>query len=107
MPSRYEPCGLNQMYSLKYGSVPVVRATGGLEDTVEEWNPETRTGTGFKFHGYDADDYLKAVQRALAVFPDKDAWQTLMRNGMAQDYSWTKPAEEYIKVYEEVARRRN
>ena len=107
MPSRYEPCGLNQIYSLKYGTVPVVRATGGLVDTVEEWNPETRTGTGFKFYGYEADDYLKTVQHALAVFHDKDAWHTLMRNGMAQDFSWTKPAEEYIKVYEEVARRRN
>jgi starch synthase len=107
MPSRYEPCGLNQIYSLKYGTVPVVRATGGLDDTIEEWNPETRTGTGFKFQGYYADDYLQTVQRALGVFRDKDAWQTLMRNGMAKDYSWTKPAEEYIKVYEDVARRRN
>jgi starch synthase len=84
-----------------------VRATGGLDDTIEEWNPETRTGTGFKFQGYYADDYLQTVQRALGVFRDKDAWQTLMRNGMAKDYSWTKPAEEYIKVYEDVARRRN
>lgn len=107
MPSRYEPCGLNQIYSLKYGTVPVVRATGGLDDTIEEWNPEARTGTGFKFHGYFADDYLKAVQRALAIFRDKDAWQTLMRNGMIKDYSWTKPSEEYIQVYEEVARRRS
>ncbi|QNI34118.1 glycogen synthase GlgA [Alloacidobacterium dinghuense] len=107
MPSRYEPCGLNQIYSLKYGSVPVVRATGGLDDTIEEWNPEAKTGTGFKFHGYYADDYLRAVQRALAVFADKDAWQTLMRNGMLQDYSWIKPGEAYVKVYEEVARRRS
>jgi starch synthase len=107
MPSRYEPCGLNQIYGLKYGTVPVVRATGGLDDTIQEWDPETRTGTGFKFHGYYADDYLKTVQHALAVFHDKDAWHTLMRNGMAQDYSWTKPGEEYIKVYEEVATRRN
>jgi starch synthase len=107
MPSRYEPCGLNQIYGFKYGTVPVVHAVGGLDDTIEEWNPETHTGTGFKFNGYFADDFLQAVQRALAVFRDKDAWQTLMRNGMAQDYSWTKPSEEYIKVYEEVARRRN
>ncbi len=107
MPSRYEPCGLNQIYSLKYGSVPVVRATGGLDDTIEEWNSETRTGTGFKFDGYNADDYLKAVQRALSVYPDKEAWQTLMRNGMVQDYSWTKPGEAYVKVYEEVAQRRS
>jgi len=107
MPSRYEPCGLNQIYSLKYGTVPVVRATGGLDDTIEEWNPEERTGTGFKFEGYFAEDYLKSVQRALAVFQDKDAWQTLMRNGMAQDYSWSKPSQEYVKVYEDVAQRRS
>jgi starch synthase len=107
MPSRYEPCGLNQIFSMKYGTVPVVRATGGLENTVQEWNPETRTGTGFKFSNYAVDDYLQAIERALSVFRDKDAWQTLMRNGMAQDYSWTKPAEQYIKVYEEVARRRS
>jgi len=69
MPSRYEPCGLNQIYSLRYGTVPVVRATGGLEDTVEEWNPEAHTGTGFKFANYDADDYLKAVQRGIGRLP--------------------------------------
>jgi starch synthase len=107
MPSRYEPGGLNQIYSLKYGTVPVVRATGGLDDTIEEWDPKKRTGTGFKFENYAAEDYLKTVQRALAVFQDKEAWQTLMRNGMKQDYSWAKPTEEYIKVYKEVARRRN
>jgi starch synthase len=107
MPSRYEPCGLNQIYSLRYGTVPVVRATGGLDDTIEEWNPEARTGTGFKFHGYNPDDFLAAIQRALITFRDKDAWQTLMRNGMAKDYSWTVPATEYVQVYEEVARRRS
>jgi len=108
MPSRYEPSGLNQMYSLKYGTVPVVRATGGLDDTVEEWSPETRTGTGFKFYGYNPDDLLAAVDRALAVFHnDKDAWTTIMKNGMARDYSWKKPAAEYVALYEEVARRRS
>jgi starch synthase len=108
MPSRYEPSGLNQMYSLKYGSVPIVRATGGLDDTVEEWNAETRMGTGFKFYGYNPDDFLAAIDRALAVFyNDKDAWTTIIRNGMAQDYSWKKPAAEYVALYDEVARRRN
>ncbi|MBX6360455.1 glycogen synthase GlgA [Pseudacidobacterium ailaaui] len=107
MPSRYEPCGLNQIYSLKYGTVPVVRATGGLDDTIEEWDPQTHTGTGFKFANYAADDYLQAVQRALTVFKDKTAWRTLMRNGMKQDYSWAKPSSEYIEVYQEVARRRS
>jgi starch synthase len=107
MPSRYEPCGLNQIYSLRYGTVPVVRATGGLDDTIEEWDAAAGTGTGFKFHGYNPDDFLAAIQRALTTFADNDAWQTLMRNGMAKDYSWVRPAEEYVKVYEEVARRRS
>ena len=106
MPSRYEPCGLNQIYSMKYGTVPVVRATGGLEDTIEEWNAEQGTGTGFKFYGYAAADLLAAVDRALAVFQDKESWTKLMRNGMARDYSWDRPAREYAAVYEELARRR-
>jgi starch synthase len=106
MPSRYEPCGLNQIYSLKYGTVPVVRATGGLDDTIQEWNPELRTGTGFKFEGLSADAFLAAIDRALAAFHDKAGWQQLMRNGMAQDYGWERPAREYAAVYEEVARRR-
>jgi len=105
MPSRYEPCGLNQIYSLKYGTVPVVRATGGLDDTIEEWNPETRTGTGFKFHGYNPYDLLAAVDRALAAFADREAWTQLMRNGMAKDYGWQGPAREYAAIYEEVAAR--
>jgi starch synthase len=107
MPSRYEPCGLNQIYSLKYGTVPVVRATGGLDDTISEWNAETRTGTGFKFHGERPEDFLGTIRHAIDVFRDKDTWQTLMRNGMAQDFSWAKPAEEYLKLYKEVARRRS
>jgi starch synthase len=106
MPSRYEPCGLNQMYSLKYGTVPVVRATGGLEDTVEEWNAETGTGTGFKFYGYDAQELMRAIDRALTAFQDKFGWRKLMHNGMAKDYSWDGPAREYVGVYEEVLRRR-
>jgi starch synthase len=106
MPSRYEPCGLNQIYSLKYGTAPVVRATGGLDDTVEEWNAELGTGTGFKFQGYRAEDFLAAIDRALTAFQDKAGWQRLMQNGMAQDYSWRQPAREYAEVYEEAARRR-
>ena len=106
MPSRYEPGGLNQIYSLKYGTVPVVRATGGLEDSIEEWNAEAGTGTGFKFYGYDPLDLLAAIDRALTAFLDKASWQKLMRNGMAKDYSWEKPAKEYVEVYNEVLRRR-
>ena len=92
MPSRYEPCGLNQIYSLKYGTVPVVHATGGREDTVEPWDAATQSGTGFKFRSYSAEAFLDAIEQALGVFADKEAWRTLMRNGMAQDFSWAKPA---------------
>jgi starch synthase len=106
MPSRYEPCGLNQIYSLKYGTVPVVRATGGLDDTIEEWNRERGTGTGFKFEGLLAKDLLAAIDRALEAFKDRKAWKRLMRNGMARNYGWEQPAREYLEVYAEVARRR-
>ena len=106
MPSKYEPCGLNQIYSLKYGTVPVVRATGGLDDTIDEWNPELGSGTGFKFAGYEADNLLAAIDRAIAAFQNKETWQRLMRNGMARNYSWKQPAREYAAVYEEAARRK-
>ena len=106
MPSRYEPSGLNQIYSLKYGTVPVVHATGGLDDTIEEWNAERGTGTGFKFGRYDSGDLLAAIDRALAAFQSKDAWQRLMRNGMACHFSWERPAHEYEEVYAEAMRRR-
>jgi starch synthase len=107
MPSRYEPCGLNQIYSLKYGTVPVVHATGGLEDTVEPWDAATQSGTGFKFRSYAPEAFMGAIEQALDVFADKAAWRTLMRNGMAQDFSWAKPAVQYEQLYKEVARRRN
>ncbi|MDX6464067.1 MAG: starch synthase, partial [Acidobacteriaceae bacterium] len=107
MPSRSEPCGLNQIYGMKYGTVPVVRATGGLDDTVQEWSAVTETGTGFRFNEYRPEEFLGALGRAFAAFPDKKQWQKLMRNGMARDYSWTKPAKEYIQLYEEIVRRRS
>ena len=108
MPSRYEPCGLNQIYSLKYGTVPVVHATGGLDDTVSEWHAESGEGTGFKFPNYDANEFYGAIERALTLFrTDKKSWTTLMRNGMKQNYSWSGPAKEYAALYEEVARRRS
>ncbi len=106
MPSRYEPCGLNQIYSLKYGTVPVVRATGGLDDTIEEWNPKLGTGTGFKFEGLNAWGLLDAIDRALGAFKDKKSWKKLMLNGMARDYEWAQPAREYARVYDQVAKRR-
>jgi starch synthase len=100
MPSRYEPCGLNQIYSLKYGTVPVVRATGGLDDTIEHFNPHTGAGTGFKFHDYHGEALLGAIREAIAAFADKTAWHRIMRNGMLKDYSWTNSAREYVRVYE-------
>jgi len=106
MPSLYEPCGLNQIYSLKYGTVPVVRATGGLDDTIEEWNPEQGSGTGFKFSSKSAGALLGAIERALTALDDKEGWTKLMRNGMGQNYSWQGPARQYAAVYEEAARRR-
>lgn len=98
MPSRYEPCGLNQLYSLRYGTVPVVHRTGGLADTVEQWNPRTRTGTGIVFAHHDAAGLRWAVQTAMATYEDRDAWQTLVRNGMSRDFSW----ETQTRVYEQL-----
>jgi starch synthase len=100
MPSRYEPCGLNQIYSLKYGTVPIVRATGGLDDTIEPWDPATGKGTGFKFAEYDSEALLATIKAALTAFKDREGWQKLMRNGMKRDFSWTTSAKEYVKVYE-------
>jgi starch synthase len=102
MPSRYEPCGLNQIYSLKYGTVPVVRATGGLDDTIENWDPHTRKGTGFKFTEYSGDALLATIRQALQAYRDREGWQALMRNGMNKDFSWNAAAREYVRVFERV-----
>jgi len=102
MPSKYEPCGLNQIYSLKYGTVPIVRATGGLDDTIEPWNPRTGKGTGFKFSDYSGESLLLTIRDALRAFRDHASWQTLMRNGMSRDFSWTASAKEYVRIYEKV-----
>ena len=99
MPSRYEPCGLNQMYSLRYGTVPIVRRTGGLADTVSPWNPETGEGTGFLFDEFTSDALLVAVQRAMSAWRDQRAWQRLVQNGMAQDFSWEHQVAEYVELY--------
>jgi starch synthase len=106
MPSRYEPCGLNQIYSLKYGTVPIVRATGGLDDTIEPWDARTGKGSGFKFTDYTGEALLLTVKQALAAFRDRASWQKLMRNGMARDFSWGASARDYGKVYERVRQMR-
>jgi len=100
MPSRYEPCGLNQIYSLKYGTVPIVRATGGLDDTIDPWDARTGKGTGFKFTEYNGELLLTTIKDALRAFRDQTSWQTLMRNGMAKDFSWNVSAKEYVRVFE-------
>lgn len=105
MPSRYEPCGLNQIYSLRYGTVPVVRATGGLDDTITEFHAASGNGTGFKFTRYDSGDLLKTIQRAVALFGDATAWRKLVKNGMAQDFSWETSAKKYVQVYRSLARK--
>jgi starch synthase len=100
MPSRYEPCGLNQIYSLKYGTVPIVRATGGLDDTIEPWDARTGKGTGFKFSDYTGEALLATIKQALLDYQDPSSWQMLMRNGMARDFSWGASAREYGKIYD-------
>jgi starch synthase len=107
MPSRYEPCGLNQIYSLRYGTVPIVRATGGLDDTIDAYDPSTGDGTGFKFSAYEGAALLRSVREALVVFGDGLAWRQLQLNGMAKDYSWNASAGEYARLYEVAWKSRN
>jgi len=102
MPSRYEPCGLNQMYSLRYGTIPIVHATGGLDDTIEDFDPESGNGTGFKFFRYDARELLKTIERAVALYANKPAWRKLMKQGMQKDFSWESSAKKYIALYKNV-----
>jgi starch synthase len=99
MPSRYEPCGLGQMLALRYGSVPVVRRTGGLADTVIDHDAKTGTGTGFVFADYSSDALVACVQRAIAVYGQPAAWKRLMRTGMQNDFSWKHSAQEYVTIY--------
>ncbi len=100
MPSKFEPCGLNQMYSLRYGTVPIVRATGGLDDTVENWDAVSQTGNGFKFGPYQADKLLEKIYEARFAYEDKAAWAKIQRNGMAVDNSWENAARKYVELYE-------
>ncbi|HOJ71173.1 MAG TPA: glycogen synthase GlgA [Syntrophorhabdaceae bacterium] len=99
MPSRYEPCGLNQLYSLKYGTVPIVRGVGGLEDTIIDYTMNPGQGTGFKFYEYNKEEMLDAIERAMAVYENKSEWQSLIKRCMNEDFSWEKSAREYIELY--------
>ena len=104
MPSYYEPCGLNQMYSMRYATVPIVRATGGLDDTVENFDPNRLTGNGFKFYEYNAGALLEKIREALYFYSKPDFWQKIQLNGMAMDNSWDAAAQKYISLYQETAK---
>ena len=99
MPSRYEPCGLNQMYSLKYGTIPIVRATGGLDDTIKEFDPKTEKGNGFKFSEYSSKALIEKVKKALAMYQNKELWMKLVKNAMSEDFSWERSALKYQDIY--------
>ena len=99
MPSRFEPCGLGQMISLRYGSVPIVRETGGLSDTITNYNPQTKKGNGFVFKTYDPKDLLVAITRALETYKYKKDWQGLAKKGMQESFSWEVPAKKYVLLY--------
>jgi starch synthase len=103
MPSLYEPCGLNQMYSLRYGSVPVVRATGGLADSVQRYDPATGGGTGVLFGPFEADALTRALETTLDLYAHPAHWTRMMQNGMAQDFSWEHQTEQYVRLFETLA----
>ena len=99
MPSRFEPCGLNQMYSLRYGTVPVVRATGGLYDTVRNYDPRTGEGTGFTFDEYSPGAMVGTLEWALSIYQDRETWRRIQQAGMREDNSWDASARKYVEVY--------
>src|SRR5688572_27689843 len=100
MPSKFEPCGLNQMYSLRYGTVPVVRAVGGLDDTVQNYDAVSGGGNGFKFGPYQADKFLERIYEALFAYADPEVWRKIQRNGMSIDNSWENAARKYVELYD-------
>ena len=103
MPSLYEPCGLNQMYSMRYGTVPVVRATGGLDDTVQSFDAATGSGNGFKFGPYSAAAMLEKIREGLYFYNQPETWKQIQVNGMTTDHSWSAAARKYIELYEQIA----
>ncbi|MBN2401539.1 MAG: glycogen synthase [Spirochaetes bacterium] len=99
MPSRYEPCGLTHMYSLKYGTVPIVRATGGLDDVIKEWNERKGTGNGFKFNNLNQEELYNILRKVIKKYKEKDKWKLIRKNGMNFNYSWNEAVKEYEKIY--------
>jgi len=102
MPSRFEPCGLAQLISLKYGTLPIVRKTGGLRDTIIPYNKFTGEGNGFGFENFDSRDLLHSIHEAIDAYYDKPAWKTLVKRAMNEDFSWEKSATKYIDLYEKL-----
>jgi starch synthase len=105
MPSKYEPCGLNQMYSLNYGTVPVVRKTGGLADTVKDFDELGEKGNGFTFTEFDSSQLLSTIERALSYFKDKEKWRKIIKVGMSEDFSWNNSARKYLEIYEKALKK--
>jgi starch synthase len=106
MPSKYEPCGLNQIYSLRYGTIPIVRATGGLDDTIKDYTLSSEKGNGFKFTEYTPKAFLNKIKEALVVYEDKSTWLELVKRGMALDFSWEDSARQYIDLYHKARSKR-
>jgi len=107
VPSRYEPCGLGQLIALRYGTIPVARKTGGLLDTIVEFNPSRGTGTGFLFSGYSSNELLKTIKKAHKFFNVKHLWAKLQKNAMNQNFSWRRSAEAYLSLYQKVLRKKD
>jgi len=103
IPSRYEPCGLTQMYSLKYGTIPVARATGGLDNSIQEFEPEGNTGNGFKFEDYSPRALLASLAKCVSFYNRRDKWEILIKNAMSSDFSWEKSAQEYFTLYKRIS----
>lgn len=106
MPSKYEPCGLNQIYSMRYGTIPVVRATGGLDDTIVNYDPATGTGNGFKFSRYDAKEFLNQIKVAISFFSQPKHWKQLLQNAMTADFSWQRSAGAYLQLYQKALKKK-
>jgi starch synthase len=106
MPSKYEPCGLNQIYSLKYGTIPIVRSTGGLDDTIVNYDPVTGKGNGFKFTHYNAQEFLNQIKVAIGFYSQPEHWKQLLRNAMAEDFSWQRSAGSYFQLYQKAMKKK-
>jgi len=105
MPSNYEPCGIGQLIALRYGSIPVVRETGGLKDTINQYDKYNDIGNGFVFTNYNAHEMMYALKKALGIYSDPTEWGNLIRNAMNSDYSWAGSAKEYVKLYEKLLKK--